>query len=133
MNDMNLEELKQTSIWDLYEQGRNFCRMRNMYHETDLNYRMYNGDQWNGLKLKGVEPVQLNFIKPIIRYKVGIVHNNLYAINYSSDNFESKEFRKTAGKICELLNKKHIKSGTKKRWIIKQEVLQKTLQSIQRV
>ena len=106
MDNMDLEQLKETDIWTLYEQGRNYCRMINMFSETDLCYRMYNDDQWNGVKLKGVEPVQLNFIKPIVRYKTGVIHSNLYAINYSSQNFENKEFRHTAERICEMLNKK---------------------------
>ena len=109
MDNMDLEQLKETPIWELYEQARNYCRQINMFTETDTHYRMYNGNQWDGLKLKGIEPVQLNFIKPIVRYKVGIVHNNLYAINYSSENFESQEFRKEAERICELLNKKAAK------------------------
>ena len=109
MQDMDLEQIKETDTWELYEQARNFCRMRNMFTETDVNYRMYNGDQWSGLKIKGIEPVQLNFIKPIVRYKVGVLHSNLYAINYSSDNFESQEFREEAEKLCDLLNKKAAK------------------------
>lgn len=106
MEQMDLEKLEETNIWTLYEQGRNYCRMINMYSETDLCYRMYNDDQWNGVKLKNVEPVQLNFIKPILRYKAGVIHSNLYAINYSSQNFENQEYRKTAERICEMLNKK---------------------------
>ena len=62
--------------------------MIGMYGDTDLNYRMYNGDQWYGLKVKGVEKVQYNFIKPIVRYKTGVILSNLYAINYSSENIE---------------------------------------------
>lgn len=103
---MDLEELKETEIWTLYEKGRDYCRTINMFDDTDKNYRFYNGDQWAGVKLKGVEPVQLNFIKPIVRYKVGVIHSNLYAVNYSSQNFENKEFRKNAERICEMLNKK---------------------------
>ena len=106
MDNMDLEQLKETPVWQLYEQSRNYCRMQNMYSDTDLNYRMYNGDQWSGVKLKGIEPVQLNFIKPIVRYKIGVIHSNLYAINYSSQNFENREFRANAEKICEMLNKK---------------------------
>lgn len=82
-----------------------YCRMIGMYGDTDLNYRMYNGDQWYGLKVKGVEKVQYNFIKPIVRYKTGVILSNLYAINYSSENIENKKFRKEATKICEMLNK----------------------------
>lgn len=103
---MDLEELIETEIWTLYEKGRDYCRTINMFDETDKNYRFYNGDQWAGVKLKGVEPVQLNFIKPIVRYKTGVLHSNLYAVNYSSQNFENKEFRKNAERICEMLNKK---------------------------
>jgi len=103
---MDLEELKETDIWQLYEQGRNYCRLINMYSDTDKNYRFYNGDQWQGLKIKGIEPVQLNFIKPIIKYKVGNINANLWSPNFSSENFENKAFRKVAEKTCEMLNKK---------------------------
>lgn len=103
---MDLEEIKETDIWTLYDKSISYCRLIGMYGDTDLNYRMYNGDQWYGLKVKGVDKVQYNFIKPIVKYKVGIVLTNLYAINFSSENFENKEFRKNAEKICKLLNKK---------------------------
>lgn len=103
---MELEELKNTDIWDLYDRGRNYNSMLGMYSDTDKNYRMYNGDQWNGLKVSGIEPVQLNFIKPIVDYKVSAINANLWAIHYSSENFENKEFRDTAEETCKLLNKK---------------------------
>ena len=103
---MELEELKNTDIWDLYDRGRNYNSMLGMYSDTDKNYRMYNGDQWNGLKVSGIEPVQLNFIKPIVDYKVSAINANLWAIHYSSENFENKEFRETAEETCKLLNKK---------------------------
>ena len=103
---MDLQEVKQTDIWALYDQCVSYCRMMGVFGDTDLNYRMYNGDQWYGLKIVGVEKVQYNFIKPIVRYKTGIVMTNLYAIIFSSENFENKAFRKTGEKICELLNKK---------------------------
>lgn len=103
---MDLQEIKQTDIWVLYDQCVSFCRMMGIFGDTDRNYRMYNGDQWYGLKIQGVEKVQYNFIKPIVRYKTGIVMTNLYAINFSSENFENKAFRKTGEKICQLLNKK---------------------------
>lgn len=103
---MDIQEIKETDIWTLYEKGRNYHRLTGIYTDTDRNYRMYNGNQWGGAKLGDVEPVQKNFIKPIVKYKVGVIHDNLYAINFSSMNFENKEFRKEAEKICEMLNKK---------------------------
>lgn len=106
---MDLEEIKETDIWALYDKSVSYCRLIGMYGDTDLNYRMYNGDQWYGLKISGTEKIQYNFIKPIVKYKVGNILTNLYAINYSSENFENREFRKSADKICKLLNKKACK------------------------
>ena len=105
MYGMNIEEIKETSIWCLYEKGRNYHRMTGIYTDTDRNYRMYNGNQWGNAKLGDVEPVQKNFIKPVVKYKVGVVHDNLYAIVFSSQNFENKEFHKEAEKYCEMLNR----------------------------
>lgn len=105
MNGMNIEEIKETSIWCLYEKGRNYHRMTGIYTDTDRNYRMYNGNQWGNAKLGDVEPVQKNFIKPIVKYKVGVIHDNLYAIVFSSQNFENQAFHKEAEKYCEMLNR----------------------------
>ena len=101
---MNLEDIKNTEIWELYEKGRNYHRRTGVYIDTDRNYRMYNGNQWEGAKLGDVEPVQKNFIKPIVKYKVSVIHDNLYAINYSSQNYENKAFHKEAERYCKILN-----------------------------
>ena len=103
---MDTKEIKETPIWTLYEKGRNYHRLTGIYVDTDKNYRMYNGNQWEGAKLGDVEPVQKNFIKPIVKYKTAVIHDNLYAINFSSMNFENKEFRSEAEKVCEMLNNK---------------------------
>lgn len=101
---MDIQEIQTTPIWALYEKGRSFHRLTGVYVDTDRNYRMYNGNQWEGAKLGDVEPVQKNFIKPIVKYKVSVIHDNLYAIIYSSLNFENTAFRKTAERYCEMLN-----------------------------
>ena len=101
---MDIQEIKETPIWTLYERGRNYHRQVGIYVDTDRNYRMYNGNQWEGAKLGDVEPVQKNFIKPIVKYKVSVIHDNLYAIVYSSQNYENREFRKAAERYCDLLN-----------------------------
>ena len=101
---MDLQEIKQTEIWELYEKGRNYHRRTGIYDDTDRNYRMYNGNQWEGAKLGDVEPVQKNFIKPIVKYKCSVIHDNLYAVVYSSQNYENRLFQKEASRYCELLN-----------------------------
>lgn len=102
---MDLREIKETPIWTLYEKGRNYHRQTGIYVDTDRNYRFYNGNQWEGAKLGDVEPVQKNFIKPIVKYKVSVIHDNLYAIVYSSQNFENREFQQESGRYCEMLNR----------------------------
>ena len=102
---MDTRDIRETSIWGLYEIGQNYHRLQNYYVDADRNYRFYNGDQWSGAKLGEVEPVQKNFIKPIVKYKVGVVHDNLYAIHYSSQNFENQAFQQEAEKYCDMLNR----------------------------
>lgn len=101
---MDIKEIKQTPIWDLYEKGRNYCRRMGWYSETNRNYNFYMGEQWDGAKLGDVEPVVKNFIKPIVKYKIAVIHDNLYAVNYSSQNYENRQFQKEATRYCDLLN-----------------------------
>ncbi len=101
---MTQEEIKTTDIWELYQKGQNF--MSKIYTNTDMNFRMYNGDQWAGLKIKSVEKIQHNFIKKIVKHKVGTITANLFAVNYSPENIETNEFMEIAQKTCDLLNKK---------------------------
>ena len=103
---MDLEELKTTELYQLYEKGLNYMRMMNVFRDTDINYRMYNGNQWEGAKIEGIEQAQYNFIETIVNYKISVIHNNEWAVHFSSDNYESKEYRKTADKTCKMLDKK---------------------------
>lgn len=101
---MDIKEIRETPIWQLYEKGRNYHRRVGIYIDTDRNYNFYNGNQWEGAKLGDVEPVQKNFIKPIVKYKLSVIHDNLYAIVYSSQNYENRAFRKEAERYCDMLN-----------------------------
>ena len=103
---MDLEELQKTEAWQLFEKGKNYLRRINAYSDTDKNYRMYCGNQWEGAKIEGIEQAQYNFIETIVNHKVSVLNQNLWAINYSSENFENKDFRQTAEETCKLLNKK---------------------------
>lgn len=103
---MNEEEIQKTDIWILYERAKNFCNMRNMFYEVDENYRMAFGNQWEGLKSGNIEPVQYNIIETIVNYKVSQINQNLWALNFSSENYDDRKFRKTAEEVCKMLNRK---------------------------
>ena len=60
---MDHREIKETPIWQLFQKGQSYGHRVNRFRDTDRNYRMYNGDQWAGANLGGIEPVQINFIK----------------------------------------------------------------------
>lgn len=106
MGDNEVIEIENTSIWNQYLKCKDFMERRGIYQDTDINNRMYNGDQWHGLKMDGVEPIVFNFIKPIIKHKVSNITSNLFAINYSPENIENIEFMEEAQKTCDLLNKR---------------------------
>ena len=106
---MDIDDLKtlvETDIWQLYEKHAMYMRNKGYYSATDRNFRFFNGNQWdNAIVGKNVELIQINYIKPIVKYKVGVVTSTNYAIIYNSDNFESQEFRSEAKKASELLTK----------------------------
>ena len=109
MDILDEKDIPKTDTWELFEKGRNYLNKMGVYTDTDLNYRMYNGNQWEGANIEGIEKAQYNFIETIVNYKVSTINQNLYAIHFSSENFEQKEFRKNAKKVCELLDKKAAK------------------------
>jgi hypothetical protein len=103
---VDLEDIKTTETWELYLKGQNFMRQLHIFTDTDKNYRMFSGNQWEGAKIEGIENAQYNFIETIVNYKVSTINQNLYTINYSSENYEKKRFYKTAEETCKLLNRK---------------------------
>lgn len=103
---MNEKEIKETSIWTLYNKLVEFARMKGYFRDVDRCNNFYNGDQWENLIIEGVSPIQYNIIKPIVNFKVNKVTKNLRAINYSADNVDGTEFRATAKKVCDLFNQR---------------------------
>ena len=87
------KEFKTTNTWDLYEIGKNYNRRLGMYAEGKENYDFYHGRQWVGLnKPKSqAEPVTLNIVKPIIKYKSTIVKQNNYEFVFNPNTYATKE------------------------------------------
>lgn len=104
---MDLEEVKRTETWELYQKALDYARIEDRFFQINQDINFYNGDQWEGLEAgKNIEKVSLNFIKPTVDYKVGVVNESLRAINFSADNVDNTKHRRRASKICELLNRR---------------------------
>jgi hypothetical protein len=103
---MDGKEIKETNVWVLYDKLVMFARKHGMYEEVDRNNNFYNGNQWDGLIVEGIEPVQFNYIKPIVNYKTSKLTKNNRAINYNANNVENSEFRAVSKKVCDLLTQR---------------------------
>ena len=84
MDIADLKQLVETDIWQLYEKHAMYMRNKGYYTSTDRNFRFFNGNQWdNAIVDKNVELISINYIKPIVKYKVGVVTSTNYAIIYN--------------------------------------------------
>ena len=101
--EIGLEDCAPTSIWQEYERGVSYNRRKNLYTNTDRNYNFFHGKQWENAKLGDMSPIVINVIKPIVKYKVGVINQNAYSVVFSPSYLESNA--KEANKLCELLSK----------------------------
>lgn len=100
------EEEKITSIWNLYEIGKEYNNMHNLYAEGRENYNFYHGRQWEGLirPAQSGDPIVLNIVKPIIKYKTNIVNQNSYSIVFNPNTYETLEELEQLKDITKGLN-----------------------------
>ena len=107
-----LEDLK-TNSWILLERGKQYNILQSLYEDGKTNYDYYHGRQWEGLKKpkSSQEPIVLNIVKPIVKYKVNIVNQHSYQIVFNPNVYNTME---------ELENLKSVTKGltqfTNKMW-----------------
>lgn len=126
-----MEERKITNTFNLYEIGKNYNRLQNLYEEGTDNYNYYHGRQWEGLEKPNkkskayTEPVVLNIVKPIVKYKTNIVNQNSYQIVFNPNTYETYEelesLRSVTKGLTQFVNRMWEKSqsGKKVRSIVK--------------
>lgn len=100
-----------TTVWRDYEKGKMYNRTHNLYDETEMNYNFYHGDQWNGAKLGDIQPIVFNIIKPIVKYKLGVITQNRYEIVFHPNIYNTVEEGQRLEELCKVLN-----SHTAKVW-----------------
>lgn len=105
MKSDNYDEENITSIWTEYQKGVMFNRTKNLYADTEKNYNFYYGNQWEGAKLGDIQPVIFNIIKPIVKYKLGVIYQNYYEIVFNPNLYTNQQEGEILTEICKILNK----------------------------
>lgn len=95
--------LNKTQIWQEYEKGVEYLRNRQMYEKIERHWNFFHGKQWENAKLGDIKPVVINVIKPIVKYKIGVLNQSSYRVVFSPDYLASNP--EDANALCELLSK----------------------------
>lgn len=94
-----------TSVWKDFEKGRMYNRMKNLYRDTEQNYDYYYGNQAKYLNIGKETPVVLNIIKSIVKYKLGVVNSNAYAIVYNPNFYDATTETELLKELCKVLSR----------------------------
>lgn len=94
-----------TQVWRDYEKGVMYNRTKNLYTNTEKNYNFYYGMQWEGAKLGDIQPMVYNIIKPIVKYKLGVIYQNHYEIVYNPNTYETQQEGFLLQELCKILNR----------------------------
>ncbi len=104
-----------TDVWADYQKGVMYNRTKNLYDETEQNYNFYIGKQWERANTGDEKPIVKNIIKPIIKYKLGVVNSNAYSIVFNPNAFIYAESQDILESLCKSLNE-----HTNKVWELQQ-------------
>ena len=93
-----------TSVWHDFEKGRMYNRLKHVYTDTERNYDYYYGNQAKYLNIGKETPIVLNIIKSIVKYKLGVVNSNAYAIVFNPNFYEAQDEAKILEELCKVLS-----------------------------
>lgn len=101
------EYLKENTqpVWIEYRKGVDYNRTKNLYENTEMNYNFYHGKQWEKAKLGDIQPICQNIIKPIVKYKLGVVNQNHYEIVFNPTSYTTAEEGKQLTELCKVLDR----------------------------
>lgn len=101
----NSEEYEVTSLWTDYQRGVQYNRNKGLYTNTEKNYNFYHGKQWEKANLGGIQPMIYNILKPIVKYKLGVIYQNHYEIVFNPNTYNTIEEGEQLNNLCKVLNK----------------------------
>ncbi len=96
---------ERTLLWQQYEIGKNYNRHLNLYEEGTDNYNFYHGRQWEGLEKpkKYGDPIVLNIVKPIVKFKVNVVNANSYQVVFNPNSYNTPDELSRLKEVCKGL------------------------------
>lgn len=92
-------------IWVEYKKGVDYNRIKKIYDNTEKNYNFYHGNQWAGAQLADIQPTVQNIIKPIVKYKLGVIYQNHYEIAFNPQAYSTVEEGKSLTELCKALDR----------------------------
>ena len=92
-------------IWLEYRKGVEYNRNKQVYDNTEKNYNFYHGKQWENAQLGDIQPVVQNIIKPIVKYKLGVINQNHYEITFNPQAYGTVEEGKDLTELCKDLDR----------------------------
>lgn len=97
------DEADVTDVWADYQKGVMYNRSKGLYDDTEQNYNFYFGKQWEGVNTGDEKPIVKNIIKPIVKYKLGVVNTNAYSVVFNPNVFEYTEGKELVESVCKSL------------------------------
>ena len=92
-----------TDVWADYQKGVMYNRNKGLYDETEQNYNFYFGKQWENAETGDEKPIVKNVIKPIVKYKLGVVNTNSYSVVINPNTFAYTQDKEIIESICKSL------------------------------
>lgn len=106
-NSYSEEYLKENiqDVWIEYKKGVDYNRRKNLYTDTDKNYNFYYGKQWENANLGDVQPIVHNIVKPIVKYKLGVIYQNHYEIAFNPNGYDTVDEGEKLSELCKKLDR----------------------------
>ena len=101
----NEEENFVTDEWKLYEKGKSYNMSVGLYEDTEKNHNFYHGKQWGKARVGNIKTITLNFIKNVVKTKVGRLNSYLYQIVFNPNTYENYEEQQKLEELCKSLNR----------------------------
>ena len=102
------KKIDSREIWSKYQECLDYINSKALRDRTNKNWNFYKGKQWEGISLGANMPKDdlpmLNFIKPVIKYKVSTVAQKKMVARYTDMSY-NPDMKDTRDKLCAELSR----------------------------